>query len=168
MRAARRRASSMQVCAAPRDQDFTGSRLCKGSRSEPTVRGRDGVSHRVSGAISRSACHLRLLTQIHICPPPHMHTVGANLCHPHTPPPHTCQNEFPSPRSPHGHVGAPPSSTLSTKTNLDEIWSSPDLLEQYEKARWADMIIFMSPPYSHPSLPNPNADRAHRPVHTVT
>ena len=84
----------------------------------------------------------------------------------HTPPPHTCQNEFPSPRSPHGHVGAPPSSTLSTKTNLDEIWSSPDLLEQYEKARWADMIIFMSPPYSHPSLPNPNADRAQTSSHS--
>ena len=125
MRAARRRASSMQVCAAPRDQDFTGSRLCKGSRSEPTVRGRDGVSHRVSGAISRSACHLRLLTQIHICPPPHMHTVGANLCHPHTPPPHTCQNEFPSPRSPHGHVGAPPSSTLSLAAPNRNLSRSP-------------------------------------------
>ena len=29
-----------------------------------------------------------------------------------------------------------PVTTLSTTTNLDEIWSSPDLLQQYEQARY--------------------------------
>ena len=126
-----------------------------------------GVAHRVSGAIiEKRMPSATPHTNTYMPPPTYAYTVGANLCHPHTPPPPTCQNEFPSPRSPHGHVGAPPSSTLSTKTNLDEIWSSPDLLEQYEKARWADMIIFMSPPYSHPSLPNPNADRAQTSSHS--
>ena len=41
-----------------------------------------------------------------------------------------------SPRS-LGDAGTkPPVTTLSTTTNLDEIWSSPDLLQQYEQARY--------------------------------
>ena len=29
--------------------------------------------------------------------------------------------------------------TLSTTTNVNEIWSSPDLLEQYEQARYTPL-----------------------------
>ena len=97
-----------------------------------------------------------------------MHTLGAKPMPTAPAFPHICQNEFPSPRSLHGHVGKPPSSTLSTTTDLDKIWSSPELLEQYEKARWAGIVINQPTLLAHPSLPNPNADRALRPAHTLT